>query len=90
MVEGYTDNMPIKNSCIADNWDLSVKRASSVVRALQTDFGVDPNKFIAAGRGEYNTLADNATAEGRAINRRTRIILLPKLDQFYDLLKPTY
>jgi len=90
MVEGYTDNMPIKNSCIADNWDLSVKRASSVVRALQTEFGVDPNKLIAAGRGEYNTLADNATAEGRAINRRTRIILLPKLDQFYDLLKPTY
>jgi len=90
MVEGYTDNMPIKNSCITDNWDLSVKRASSVVRALQTDFGVDPNKLIAAGRGEYNALADNATAEGRSINRRTRIILLPKLDQFYDLLKPTY
>ncbi|MGB1204745.1 MAG: OmpA family protein [Chitinophagales bacterium] len=90
MVEGYTDNMPIKNSCIRDNWDLSVKRSSSVVKALQTQFGVDPNRLIAAGRGEYNTLADNSTAEGRSINRRTRIILLPKLDQFYDLLKPTY
>jgi len=88
MVEGYTDNVPIKNACIEDNWDLSVKRASSVVRILQTQFGVDPNKLIAAGRGEYNTLADNSTSEGRSINRRTRIILLPKLNQFYDLLKP--
>ena len=89
MVEGYTDDVPIKNACIEDNWDLSVKRASSVVRALQTQFNVDPNKLIAAGRGEYNTLADNTTSEGRSINRRTRIILLPKLNQFYDLLKPT-
>jgi chemotaxis protein MotB len=88
MVEGYTDNMPIKSSCIEDNWDLSVKRATSVVRALQTKYGVDPNKLIAAGRGEYNTLAENDTAEGRATNRRTRIILLPRLSQFYDLLNP--
>lgn len=88
MVEGYTDNMPIKNQCIEDNWDLSVKRATSVVRALQKQFKVDPNKLIAAGRGEYNTLADNSTSEGRAINRRTRIIIMPKLDQFYDLLDP--
>ncbi|MCB9274695.1 MAG: OmpA family protein [Lewinellaceae bacterium] len=88
MVEGYTDNVPIKNSCIDDNWDLSVKRATSVVRSLQKDFKIDPNRLIAAGRGEYNTLADNSTAEGRAINRRTRIIILPKLDQFYDLLNP--
>ena len=88
MVEGYTDNAPIKTACIEDNWDLSVKRASSVVRALHEQFGVNPNKLIAAGRGEYNTLADNTTSEGRSTNRRTRIILLPKLNQFYDLLKP--
>ncbi len=88
MVEGYTDNVPIKNSCIQDNWDLSVKRATSVVRTLQKDHNVDPNRLIAAGRGEYNTLASNATAEGRSTNRRTRIIILPKLDQFYDLLNP--
>ena len=88
MVEGYTDNVPIKNKCIDDNWDLSVKRSTSVVRVLQTVYNVDPNRLIAAGRGEYNTLASNSTAEGRAINRRTRIIILPKLDQFYDLLNP--
>jgi len=68
---------------------LSVKRATSVVRALQKGYGVDPNRLIAAGRGEYNTLASNDTAEGRSTNRRTRIIILPKLDQFYDLLAPT-
>jgi chemotaxis protein MotB len=88
MVEGYTDNVPIKNNCIDDNWDLSVKRATSVVRTLQNNFKIDPNRLIAAGRGEYNTLATNTTAEGRATNRRTRIIILPKLDQFYDLLNP--
>ncbi len=88
MVEGYTDNVPIKNSCTSDNWDLSVKRATSVVRALQTNYGVDPNRLIAAGRGQYNTLASNDTAAGRSTNRRTRIIILPKLDQFYDLLNP--
>lgn len=89
MVEGYTDNVPIKNDCISDNWDLSVKRATSVVRALQTKHGIDPNRLIAAGRGEYNQLASNDTAAGKATNRRTRIIILPKLDQFYDLLNPT-
>lgn len=88
MVEGYTDNIPIRNSCIQDNWDLSVKRATSVVRVLQSKYGIDPNKLIAAGRGEYNTLASNETAEGRRTNRRTRIIILPKLNQFYDLLNP--
>lgn len=88
MVEGYTDNVPIRNQCIKDNWDLSVLRSTSVVRALQTQHGIDPNRLIAAGRGEYNTLASNATADGRATNRRTRIIILPKLDQFYDLLNP--
>lgn len=89
MVEGYTDNVPMRSSCITDNWDLSVKRATSVVRTLQKDYNIDPNRLIAAGRGEYNTLADNATEEGRATNRRTRIIILPKLDEFYDLLDPT-
>lgn len=88
MVEGYTDSQPIKNSCIQDNWDLSVKRSTSVVRVLQTNYGIDPNRLIAAGRGEYNALESNETAQGRAINRRTRIIILPKLDQFYDLLNP--
>lgn len=89
MVEGYTDNKPISSSCIADNWDLSVKRATSVVRVLQNDYKIDPNKLIAAGRGQYNALASNDTAEGRATNRRTRIIIMPKLDQFYDLLDPS-
>jgi chemotaxis protein MotB len=88
MVEGYTDNVPIKNNCIDDNWDLSVKRATSVVRVLHKNFNIDPNRLIAAGRGEFNTLASNDTAEGRSTNRRTRIIILPKLDQFYDLLNP--
>ena len=88
MVEGYTDNVPIKNTCLDDNWDLSVKRATSVVRVLQKNYNVDPNRLIAAGRGEYNTLASNSTDAGRATNRRTRIIILPKLDQFYDLLNP--
>jgi chemotaxis protein MotB len=88
MVEGYTDNVPIKNSCIEDNWDLSVKRATSVVRVLQKNYKIDPKRLIASGRSEYLTLASNDTDAGRAINRRTRIIILPKLDQFYDLLNP--
>lgn len=88
MVEGYTDNKPISTNCMDDNWDLSVKRATSVVRVLQNDYGIDPNKLIAAGRGEYNTLASNDTEEGRATNRRTRIIIMPRLNQFYDLLDP--
>lgn len=88
MVEGYTDNDPIRSSCFEDNWDLSVKRATSVVRALQTKYGIDPNRLIAAGRGEWNALASNDTPEGKSANRRTRIIILPKIDQFYDLLNP--
>jgi chemotaxis protein MotB len=88
MVEGYTDSQPINTACIKDNWDLSVLRSTSVVRALQTNHGIDPNRLIAAGRGEFNALATNDTAEGRSMNRRTRIIILPKLDQFYDLLNP--
>jgi len=86
MVEGYTDNVAINTDCITDNWDLSTKRATSVIRILQQSFGIDPNKLIAAGRGEFNALTSNDSAEGRAINRRTRIVLMPKLDQFYDLL----
>ena len=89
MVEGYTDNVPMNTDCVKDNWDLSVLRSTSVVRALQNTHQVDPNRLIAAGRGEYNVLADNDTEEGRAANRRTRIIILPKLDQFYDLLDPS-
>jgi len=88
MVEGYTDNQPINKPCFEDNWDLSTKRSTAVVRVLQKNYKIDPNRMIAAGRGEYNTLATNATAEGRATNRRTRIIIMPKLDQFYDLLNP--
>ena len=89
MVEGYTDNVPINTNCVKDNWDLSVLRATAVVKALENKFDIDPNRLIAAGRGEYNQLVDNSTAENRSINRRTRIILLPKLNQFYDLLDPT-
>ena len=88
MVEGYTDNVPISTDCIKDNWDLSVKRSTAVVRVLQNKYKIDPNRLIAAGRGEYNTLAPNDTAENRAKNRRTRIIIMPQLDQFYDLLDP--
>jgi chemotaxis protein MotB len=88
MVEGYTDNVAINTECITDNWDLSVKRATSVVRVMQQTFNIDPNKLIAAGRGEFNALTSNSTPEGRTTNRRTRIILMPKLDQFYDLLNP--
>jgi chemotaxis protein MotB len=89
MVEGYTDNTPISSDCIKDNWDLSVKRATAVVRVLQSQYKIDPNRLIAAGRGEFNALAPNDTPQGKATNRRTRIILLPRLDQFYDLLNPT-
>lgn len=88
MVEGYTDNTPISTQLIQDNWDLSVKRSTSVVRALQDNFNINPNRLIAAGRGEYNTMVPNTTPENKAMNRRTRIILMPKLNQFYDLLNP--
>jgi chemotaxis protein MotB len=88
MIEGYTDNVPMKNNCISDNWDLSVKRSTSVVRTLQNKYGINPNRLIASGRGEYNQLVPNDTPDNRAINRRTRIIILPKLNEFYDLLNP--
>jgi len=87
MVEGHTDNVSIKNDVVEDNWDLSVKRATSVVRILQNDFKVAPERMTAAGRSSYVPIADNATDRGKAKNRRTRIIILPKLDEFYNLLE---
>lgn len=87
MVEGHTDDQAIKTAVIEDNWDLSVKRATSVVRILQNEFGVPPERMTAAGRSYYIPLATNADAEGRAKNRRTRIVILPKLDQFYNLIE---
>lgn len=86
LVEGNTDNVPISQKNIRNNWDLSTLRASSVVQALQNDYGVDPKRLTAAGRGEYNPIADNNTAVGRQRNRRTQIIITPKLDQFMDLI----
>lgn len=88
LVEGHTDSVAIKGSGMADNWDLSVKRATTVVRILQNTYGLDPKRMTAAGRSSYIPLADNATAEGRAVNRRTRIVILPQLDQFFKLLEP--
>ncbi|MND72162.1 Outer membrane protein Omp38 precursor [compost metagenome] len=87
MVEGHTDTNPIKNNCIQDNWDLSVKRATSVIRVLQNDYGIPPARMAASGRSEFIPIADNTTAEGRAANRRTRIVILPQLDQFFKLLE---
>ena len=87
MVEGYTDNKPISTAGIKDNWDLSVKRATSVVRVLQNDFNIAPERLVAAGRSEYKPLESNDTVEGRARNRRTRIVLLPQLEQFFQLLE---
>ncbi len=86
MVEGHTDNVPIKADGILDNWDLSVKRATAVIRILQNDFDVSPERMTASGRSYYIPIADNDTARNRAKNRRTRIVILPKLDQFYDLI----
>lgn len=88
MVEGHTDNVPFKSGVLLDNWDLSVKRATAVVRILQNQYGLDPRKMAAAGRGEYNPLMDNSSADNRAVNRRTRIVILPLLDQFFQLLEP--
>ncbi|WP_010250074.1 OmpA/MotB family protein [Myroides injenensis] len=87
MVEGHTDNVPIKNAQMRDNWDLSVKRAASIVQLLQKDFNIAPERLVAAGRGEYQPLVENDTKEDKARNRRTRIILLPKIDQFYDMIE---
>lgn len=87
MVEGHTDNVPIKNSVLLDNWDLSVKRSTSIVRVLQNDLGVSPKQLIPAGRSFYVPLNDNDTPENRAKNRRTRIIIMPKIDQFYEMIE---
>lgn len=87
MVEGHTDDQSINNAVLKDNWDLSVKRATSVVRILQNDFNVPPERMVAAGRSYYVPLESNATSEGRARNRRTRIVVLPKLDQFYKMVE---
>ncbi len=86
LVEGNTDNVPISRPNIRNNWDLSDLRASSVVQVLQNDFGIDPQRMTAAGRGEYNPIASNDTELGRQRNRRTEIIITPKLDQFLDLI----
>jgi chemotaxis protein MotB len=85
MVEAHTDPVPYNKPPLIDNWDLSVKRATSVVRVLE-DLGVAPKQLIAAGRAEFQPLVDNDTAENRAKNRRTRIIVLPKIDEFYDMI----
>jgi len=87
MVEGHTDNVPYRQGVLLDNWDLSVKRATSVVRILQNEYGIPPAKMTAAGRGEYVPLNDNGTDAGKAANRRTRIVILPQLDQFFKLLE---
>lgn len=86
LIEGNTDNAPIKQTNIRNNWDLSTLRASSVVQALQNTYAVDPKRLTAGGRGEYNPIADNSTDGGKAQNRRTQIIITPKLDQFMDLI----
>ena len=87
MVEGHTDNVPYRSGVLLDNWDLSAKRATAVVRILQNDFGVDPARMTAAGRSYYVPLVGNDTSANRAKNRRTRIVVLPKLDQFYNMIE---
>ena len=86
LVEGNTDNVPISRENIRNNWDLSCLRASSVVQALQNDYGVDPKRLTAGGRGEYNPLQSNTTEAGKQRNRRTQIIITPKLDEFMELI----
>ena len=86
LIEGNTDNVPISKTNIRNNWDLSALRASSVVQALQNDYGVDPKRLTAGGRGEYNPIATNDTELGKQRNRRTQIIITPKLDEFMDLI----
>lgn len=88
MVEGHTDNKSVKTGApFADNWELSTLRAAAVVRILEKDFGLNPKRMTVAGRGEHAPIADNASEEGRAKNRRTRIVILPKLDEFYSLIE---
>jgi chemotaxis protein MotB len=88
MVEGHTDNVPFTgNAVLLDNWDLSVKRATSIVRVLTKDLGVKPSQLIAAGRSEFIPLVDNNSADNRSKNRRTRIVVLPKIDEFYEMIE---
>ena len=87
IVEGHTDTDPIATSCISDNWDLSAKRAIAVVRTLQQEYNVDPKRMTAAARSKYVPVASNETAEGKAKNRRTKIVVLPKLDQFFGMIE---
>ena len=86
LVEGNTDNVPISRTNIRNNWDLSALRASSVVQELQNKYGVDPKRLSAAGRGEYNPITDNDSELGKQRNRRTQIIVTPRLDQFLELI----
>jgi chemotaxis protein MotB len=87
MVEGNTDSVPYLQGVLLDNWDLSVKRATSVIRILQYQYHIPPTRMTAAGRSEYVAVDTNTTPEGRALNRRTRIVILPQLDQFFQLLE---
>jgi len=87
MVEGHTDNVPYRKGVLLDNWDLSVKRATSIVRVLQDEYNLDPSRMSASGRSEYIPLQSNDTPSGRSANRRTRIVILPELDQFFKLLE---
>jgi len=89
LIEGHTDSDPISTGCINDNWDLSAKRAISIARILQNDYNVDPSRMTAGGRSEYVPKADNTTADGKKVNRRTEIIILPKLDEFFKLMEPS-
>lgn len=87
LVEGHTDNVPITRDCFKDNWDLSTSRAVAITRVLQTDYKVDPARITAGGRSEYVPLVANDTPENRSTNRRIRIVILPKLDQFYGMIE---
>jgi chemotaxis protein MotB len=88
MVEGHTDNVPFTgNAVLLDNWDLSVKRSTAIIRVLTKDLKVSPRQLIAAGRSEFIPLIENNTTENRAINRRTRIVILPKIDEFYEMIE---
>ena len=87
IVEGHTDNVPVSSATVADNWELSTMRAAAVVRRLVNEFGVDAFRLTAAGRADNDPRGDNDTAEGRAMNRRTEIVITPALDEFFDLTK---
>ena len=87
MVEGHTDDVPVNTRLNQDNWDLSVRRATAVVRSLQRDYFVDPGRLTAAGRAQFDPRADNDTSSGRSMNRRTEIVITPRLDQFFELLE---